>query len=478
MFDFLLKYITGIYIIYCIALIKEFLYHCIMQAVITLYDYLLLPVYLLIFYLIVKRKSKKYKALGLDKTFIAAFWLRMAGAIGYALLIQYYYGYGDSFGYYQGGSVISRMMQQDLSSVKYLFASGKDVAAAAKAMGFGDDVPVSMPNDANSFIMKIAALLSYVTFNKYLLISVFFAFFSFIGIWKLFFVFYNLNKKAHVKLLAFFVLFFPSLWFWGSGLLKEPICVGCLGIVVYLFYKNFIEKRFSFFEIILSILLLIILTFVKGYITIILIISLIVALIYKGLIKIKNFIFRMMVTLGLLFVLVVAFISLDASTYIEFFVEDSYSQIQLFQNSYQSLQNEDDVGSKGAFLITDLSPSVQDILINSPVVIGSCLFRPFVWESKKIIIFFASLEALATLLITLYIFVKTKFFKFFIYIFSDAFLLFCFIFSILFALIVGYTTFNFGTLIRYKIIFLPFYYFLLIAIYTKYRTILLSRKIN
>jgi hypothetical protein len=35
----------------------------------------------------------------------------------------------------------------------------------------------------------------------------------------------------------------------------------------------------------------------------------------------------------------------------------------------------------------------------------------------------------------------------------------------LFALIIGFTTFNFGTLIRYKIMLLPFYYFMLVAIF-------------
>ena len=440
-----------------------------MMEIITQYDFVLLPLYLLIFYLIVRKKSKKYESIGLKKTFIIAFWLRMAGAVFYSLLLQYYYGYGDSFGFYNGGNVISGMIRQDITAVKYLFYPAKDVVAAAKAMGFAGDIPVSMPNDSNAFIMKLSAIVSFFTFNKYMIISICFGFFSFIGVWKLFYVFYQLNEKKQVKLIAFFVLFLPSLWFWGSGLLKEPVCLGALGTIIYLFYKNFIEKKFSKRDMLILVVMLFILTVVKNYITFILLISFLVALIYFAIKKIKVVIFRMLFMVIVLFTTITLLITLDVSPYIKTFIDDSVNQIQLFQKGYQSVQEMDDVGSKATFGISTIDPTLESILANSPAVIGTCLFRPFVWESQKVIIFFAALEALFTLLITLYVIGKLKVFWFFKYIFTDAMLLFCFIFSMLFALVIGYTTFNFGTMIRYKIIFLPFYFFMLIRVYGKYK---------
>ena len=439
------------------------------MEIITQYDFFLLPLYLFIFYLIVRKKSKKYKSIGLRKTFIIAFVLRMAGSVFYCFLLQYYYGYGDSFGFYQGGNVIYKMIQQDITAVKYLFTPAKDIIAAAKIMGFGDDIPESMPNGSNAFIMKLSAVLSFFTFNKYMLISICFGFFSFIGIWKLFYVFYKLNNKKNVRLLIFFVLYFPSLWFWGSGLLKEPVCVGALGIIVYLFYKNFIEKRFSFRDMLAILFLLVLLTIVKSYITAILLVSFLMALIYSAIRKIKTPVFRIIFIALLLLTVIISLITVDISSYIKSFVDDSVSQIQLFQKGYQSVQEMDDVGSKANYSVSSPDASLESILANSPAVIGTCLFRPFVWESQKAIIFLASLEALFTLLMTLYVIGKSKVLWFFKYIFTDAVLLFCLIFSILFALVIGYTTFNFGTMIRYKIIFLPFYFFLLISVYTKYK---------
>src|SRR5205085_9058978 len=137
------------------------------------------------------------------------------------------------------------LMQKDISSIKYFFASGRDISAAAKLAGYDRTIPVTIANDSNVLVMKISAIVSFFSFNKYLVISAFFGFFSFIGIWKLFYVLNEINLRRHTRLLAFSILFLPSVWFWGSGLNKESICVGCLGISVYLVYKNFIKKNFS-----------------------------------------------------------------------------------------------------------------------------------------------------------------------------------------------------------------------------------------
>ncbi|MBK8495618.1 MAG: hypothetical protein IPL50_11740 [Chitinophagaceae bacterium] len=61
-----------------------------------------------------------------------------------------------------------------------------------------------------------------------------------------------------------------------------------------------------------------------------------------------------------------------------------------------------------------------------------------------------------------------RFFGFFRQIFGNNYLLLSFVFSMLFALIIGFTTYNFGTMIRYKIMLLPFYYFMLVQLYTRY----------
>ncbi|MEO7044609.1 MAG: hypothetical protein ABI091_04830, partial [Ferruginibacter sp.] len=116
-------------------------------------------------------------------------------------------------------------------------------------------------------------------------------------------------------------------------------------------------------------------------------------------------------------------------------------------------------------------PSLSSLILKSPYVVFSCMFRPFLWESRKVIILFTSLETTLALVLTIFVMFKVKIFNFFRVILTTPYLLFCFTISILFALIIGFTTFNFGTMIRYKIIFLPFYYFMLVNIYSNFRPV-------
>ncbi|MEO6681921.1 MAG: hypothetical protein ABIN48_03760 [Ginsengibacter sp.] len=434
-----------------------------MQAI-TLYDYFLLPFYLVIFYFIVRKKARKYKGTPLKHFFMLAFWLHMFGAFVFAMLMWYYYGYGDTFGYYQGGDFIRQEIIKDISSIKYLFYSGQDLYRTALSLGYVDRIPLTMPNDGNALVMKVSAVLSFFSFNQYLIISLFFGFIAFIGTWKLFYVMQELNGPSHLRLLGYATIATPSLWLWGSGLSKEPLCIGSLGMAVYLIHKMFIRKQFSFRDLLLLLLLFYFITVIKGYITGIFIISLLVVILYRFILTIKNIVLRIATMLAFVFIVFFSLLFIDTARYINEMILYSYTQIENFRSGYDSVEDLD--GSKATFSIGDLNPTLSSLVLKSPEVIFSCLFRPFLWESRKVIIFFAGLEAFVVFLATLIILLRTKFLGFFYYVFNDPFRLFCFIYSMLFALLIGYTTFNFGTMVRYKILFLPFYLFLLVNILT------------
>ena len=436
-----------------------------MQQIITIYDYLLLPFYLIIFYLIVRKKSRKYNGTPLKKFFLLAFWVHMFGVIFFSMLMQYYYGYSDSFGYYAGGDILKDMLVKDFSAVKYFFYSGKDLVSVVQSAGYGDKMPLMMDGDPNVFVMKVSAILSFFSFDKYLIISLFFGFFSFIGSWKLFYVMQKINHGMHIQILGYATIVTPSLWLWGSGLLKEPICIGAIGLSIFILYKFFIRKNFSVANLLLLLLLIYAVTSVKAYITAVFFVSFLVVVLFRLSLVIKNIALRAGAIFIFIFIVIISLASINIDSYIEDVVTSSYSQIESFRNSYDVVQGQDE-SSKAGFSIGDLKPTFNSLVLKSPQVIASCMFRPFIWESKKIIILFAALETLIVSLATLFVLLKTKILGFFYDAFNNPYRLFCFVFSMLFALVVGYTTFNFGTMVRYKIIFLPFYFFLLINIYT------------
>ncbi|MEO6541643.1 MAG: hypothetical protein ABIN74_11645, partial [Ferruginibacter sp.] len=385
-----------------------------------------------------------------------------------SMMVQYYYGYGDSFTFYLGSNFLRDQLLQDAGNIKYFFEPAGEVK---KWFDFevGDNTYAGYLGTAsNLFVMKVAALVSFLAFNKFLIISIIFGFFSFSGQWRLFQVFNDINGGRNPKLLAWAVLYTPSIWFWGSGLMKESICLGGVGFIVHFLYKIFIKKKFVLRDIFILVFLVYLVGNIKSYIIIILVISLATLIFFNFIASVKNILFKSVLVIAFLLGSMIVAYLFNFSDQLQILAEESKAQVDTYQRNYQATQLEDE-SSRAAVDVKEIDATITGMLLHSPVAIFTCLFRPFIWESRKIIILFTSLESMLLLFTTLYLLFKLRFFGFFKAIIGDRHLLFCFVMSMLFALIIGFTTYNFGTIIRYKIMLLPFYYFLLVKIYIQTR---------
>jgi hypothetical protein len=137
-------------------------------------------------------------------------------------------------------------------------------------------------------------------------------------------------------------------------------------------------------------------------------------------------------------------------------------------------------GDEGsAYSLGDFSPTIGGMLSKFPAAVVVTLYRPFLWEAKKIIMLLSALEALVFLFFTVRVVLLYKF-KIVRIIAKDPTLTFCLVFSIIFAFAVGISSYNFGALSRYKIPCLPFFAALLTVLYyyplKKPGTTLLPRK--
>ena len=100
-----------------------------------------------------------------------------------------------------------------------------------------------------------------------------------------------------------------------------------------------------------------------------------------------------------------------------------------------------------------------------PQAVNISLFRPYLWEVSNPLMLLSALEGLVFLFLTLYLLVRIRW-KLFTYLRMPN-VLFCLIFALVFAFAVGVSTFNFGTLSRYKIPMMP-YYMLAVGVITAY----------
>jgi hypothetical protein len=137
------------------------------------------------------------------------------------------------------------------------------------------------------------------------------------------------------------------------------------------------------------------------------------------------------------------------------------------QQTSEDLKRE--VYGKNSFDLGDFDGTPTSLIKVFPSAVFAGLFRPLVWESNNIVMFFSALENAFLLFVFLKTMWMTKLFKFFSYVTSDPLLVFCFLFSIFFAGSVGIATSNFGALVRYKIPCIPFFLATLYIIQYKLR---------
>jgi hypothetical protein len=246
--------------------------------------------------------------------------------------------------------------------------------------------------------------------------------------------------------------------------MKDSICLGGLGFIIHYLYELFVKKNHSFRNILMLAVMVYLVGITKSYIIIILAVSLSAIVFFNLITVLKNIIIKVFVLIIFLFFAIsVAFIS-NFGAQLQILVEESKAQVDTFKTNYEALQKEEE-NSRAGLTSSELDASLSGMLLHSPVAIFTCMFRPFPWESRKVMILLTSLESMLLLFSTLYLIYKLGFFRFFSAIFTDPYILFAFVISMLFAVIIGFTTFNFGTMVRYKIILMPFYYFLLVRLY-------------
>ncbi|MFZ1496056.1 MAG: hypothetical protein WAS72_03305, partial [Saprospiraceae bacterium] len=97
-------------------------------------------------------------------------------------------------------------------------------------------------------------------------------------------------------------------------------------------------------------------------------------------------------------------------------------------------------------------------------------YRPFIWETRNPVLMLNLVESMILLLMTLNVLFKLRI-KIFTIITGNSFLLFCFLYTFFLGAMIGITSFNFGSLARYKTPVMPFFAFLIFVLYSKAKEI-------
>jgi hypothetical protein len=421
----------------------------------------------LILFLYSIAKSKKNLTQPWDSFFLAGFFIRLFSIVFFALIYQYYYKSGDTFIYYnEAVNMRQTLMSGNLQSfIEMIFFDYGNFSN--QTLGLIDQDYLYYRSN-NHLLISLAGMCNLFCFDSYIGIAIAFTTFGYIGSFFLYREFCQ-RYPAYYKQLALVLIFFPTTFFWSSGLMKEPICIGAISFIIWGMLqlgKNHVNKWRILLIILVNASLLITL---KSYIFYSFVGGLGFALLITGFYKIPlvahNTLVRWFVPLLFLGLISVGVYFLSSS------LSSSSAQLIIGEiANTQSAQIQASLVAGGSgYSLAELSPTPIGLFSFSMSAVVTSLFRPWIWEINKPILLLNGLESFGTLIFTLWIVFKIGISKFFSG-FTKNYLPTTFLFYALnMSIVIGIISFNFGTLVRYKAPMLGFYFltFLLIFIQSK-----------
>jgi len=423
-------------------------------------DLITTPLVLLLVYIVAYLIRPRVTDAVNRKYFFPALTLRIFGALALGFLYQFYYGGGDTFNYHTHGSryIWEAFMESPILGWKLLTSSGE---YGQGTYAYASQIPF-YTDPSSFFVIRVASLFDLITFSSYSATAVFFAVISFCGAWALFITFYRHSPEIH-QWIALATLFIPSVIFWGSGILKDTLTLAAVGILTHCADKIFIRRMYSLSTAAVMILSVLIIYSVKKYILLCFLPALLLWIYANKLAQIRSMVLK------ILALPLIATILIGSGYYAIYLIGKDDARYSLDRIAITAQITAYDIGfytgkdAGSSYSLGELDGTFIGMLSKAPEAINVSLFRPYLWEIRNPLMLLSAIESLLLLFLTVYILYRSRW-KFSVLLRSPT-VIFCLVFSLTFAFAVGVSTFNFGTLARYKIPLLPFYLLALIEIY-------------
>jgi hypothetical protein len=395
------------------------------------------------------------------KYFLPALIFKLVGAVLLGVLYQFYYGGGDTFGYYAGAThIFDAFYDQPGIGLKLIF-SDNDYANGV----YNYASRIWMYRDPTAYmVVRIAGIFAILTGGTYTGTAMLFGVVSFSGLWAMYMAFCKLFPYQ-IFGLALAILFIPSTIFWGSGILKDSITFGMLGWSTAALINLLYWRRRSWLWTSVLIFSLVLAFNIKEYIVLSFFPA---AMIWAYFIIIRNVSNKLVRTITAPFVMI---LMMSLSVYTVYKVGENSPRYSISNITETARVTAYDIGrwtGKGAgsrYDLGDFEGNLTSMIRLAPAAINVSLYRPYLWEVRNPLMLLASLEGLV--LLTFTIIILYRMIRFRINVLNSPAAWFSLIFSLTFAFAVGISTYNFGTLFRYKVPLMPFFAILLVLAWSR-----------
>lgn len=406
-------------------------------------SWLLYLLYVVLLVLLVWQ-GKFFEVKSVSKRIItAAFLLKLMAGLAVTLIYTYYYTdkqNSDIYKYFDDGLVLHSFFYTQpklfFQLITEINIETPEVLNAIKDFNHWDPkVRSNLYNDSR-FIIKLNAMLAFISLGNIYIHALFAAFIGFSGL----IAFSKAAERVvgNVKHYTLLLLFFPSILLWTSGMLKETILIALLGFFLFVLIKIKTNSSGYFWWMIAAVLLLLLIVF-KVYV--------LLCLLAAGLFYFLTTLARAKWQIGLGLLLALMLFPLAAFLVDHFILHDAISG-GIAQKQYDTIRLAQYMKAGSVVYI----PLVEagnwlSFVLAAPFALWNVLFEPMIWRVSSPFMLAAALENL--FLAALLIFSVTQ-----IRTINPAqfrLMMAVFLFSILLFTIIGITTPVMGSIVRYRV---------------------------
>jgi hypothetical protein len=407
----------------------------------------ILYVFYLSVFLFIIRKSRFFSSSVINYRWVSILFIcKILG--GFALWYIYSYHYSDRsssdiFTYFDDGMIIHSSINQSFTDyLRMVTGIGSD---APHLMKYYDTCwfwikpfNYGLLND-NRIIIRLHAIIRLFSMGNFHIHNLVFCFMSFTGLWGIYKVFESKLKGKEILLLLA-VFFFPSVWFWTSGALKEAFLMFAFGMFLYHFTRM-LEFKFSIQSAVWLLITVFLLLISKFYV----LIAVLPGVLFLIVIKYSGTKLWLVKWVGahLIFVILAALSGYLTGLDLVQIICNKQHDFVCYINSLNQ------VGSQVE--LPALNSGMISLIQNAPAAFFRALFRPTIFETGSLTLKFAAIENAL-----IFILILTTFFCSSRKQLSRPWFWFSFSFVVILFTLIGLTTPILGALVRYKAPALPF----------------------
>lgn len=358
------------------------------------------------------------------------------------MLYSLYYQEGDMLAYYDDAVLLTNLCLQN--PYKYcLFLFDQELV---EGLRFADQ-------SRALFFSKIASVVSLFSLKNYWLITISFSFINFFFSW--WFVVKLIDfLKVNEAIVYVSILFYPSVVFWSSGLLKEAIALSSIyflsGALLSYHKKRYGWKKNTFFTLAV-VLFSWALWMLKYYYAAILLPIWLVLFIIQSLKHYQENLSHLQWKLAWVMLILIA----SGLFLIFMFSHPNLNPDAILKAIVRNHDLSVIASQEGKCIIFEgLNPNFTNFLVHFPKAVFSGLFRPLPFEGSSLLFWLAGIENFV--LLSLSVFALISFFSL-KKISNPEMVLACLIYTILLAGLISLASPNFGSLSRYKVAYAPFW---------------------